>query len=208
MTEDNSMLKSVGRPRAFNIDSALLAAINVFWEKGYNGASMKDLTQAMGISAPSLYSTFGDKHRLFLKAIDRYANDEECLPLLAFEAEPDIKKAVIAFMQASINYATQAGSVPQGCFMSSCVAASVETVEGAKEMLKQSIDDTDNRLARRFDAEVSRGKLPNDFPALERARLMFDLRQGMVLRARAGISKQSLSSEIKQRAAMIFVLNK
>ena len=62
-----------GRPRSFDFDDALDAAMQVFWRKGYEGASLSDLTQAMGINRPSLYAAFGNKNTLFRKALDRYA---------------------------------------------------------------------------------------------------------------------------------------
>src|ERR1700693_3521049 len=64
---------STGRPRSFDSDKALDAAMQVFWRKGYEGASLSDLTGAMGINRPSLYAAFGDKEALFRKALDRYA---------------------------------------------------------------------------------------------------------------------------------------
>src|SRR5437763_10008756 len=62
-----------GRPRAFDLDKALDRALQVFWRKGYEGASLPDLTQAMGINRPSLYAAFGSKEELFRRALDRYA---------------------------------------------------------------------------------------------------------------------------------------
>src|ERR1700687_5007434 len=64
---------SIGRPRSFDSYKALDAAMQGFWRKGYEGASLSDLTQAMGINRPSLYAAFGDKETLFRKALDRYA---------------------------------------------------------------------------------------------------------------------------------------
>jgi AcrR family transcriptional regulator len=64
--------KKPGPPKAFGIDAALRAAIIVFWQKGFDGASLTDLTEAMGINRPSLYGTFGDKQALYLRALDWY----------------------------------------------------------------------------------------------------------------------------------------
>src|SRR6266404_2093420 len=61
-----------GRPRSFDLDKALEAAMQVFWRKGYEGASLSDLTKAMHINRPSLYAAFGDKEALFRKALDCY----------------------------------------------------------------------------------------------------------------------------------------
>ncbi len=65
---------AMGRPREFDVDKALDLALQVFWRKGYEGASMADLTEAMGITKPSLYAAFGNKEELFRKALDRYVD--------------------------------------------------------------------------------------------------------------------------------------
>ena len=65
---------AMGRPREFDVDKALDLALQVFWRKGYEGASMADLTETMGITKPSLYSAFGNKEELFRKALDRYVD--------------------------------------------------------------------------------------------------------------------------------------
>lgn len=61
------------RPKSFDPDTVLAKAMGVFWEKGYDAASISDLTAAMGINRFSLYDTFGDKHELYLKALDAYS---------------------------------------------------------------------------------------------------------------------------------------
>lgn len=198
--------KKVGRPRSFDIDKALLAATAVFWEKGYDGASMKDLTQAMGINSPSLYAVFGDKHSLYIRVINHYIADDACSPIVAFESEEDIAKAVRAFMQAALEHATQKPAGQQGCFMANCVSTNAGSVDGVKDLLKEAILSADHKLAARFEREKAKGTLPENFPSMERARLMFDLRQGHVLRARAGISQQEMESDLDFRVLMILHL--
>lgn len=65
-------MATMGRPREFDLDQALDQALEVFWRNGYEGASVAELTQAMGISPPSLYAAFGNKEGLFRKVLDRY----------------------------------------------------------------------------------------------------------------------------------------
>ncbi len=196
-------LKKVGRPKKFDRDTALMSAVNVFWLKGFDGASMTDLTEAMGVNPPSLYAEFGDKLNLYRLAIDRYASNDACSPLVAFESEPDIEKAVRAFLNEVIVYSTKHSSGAKGCFLSSSVATSAGEIEGVQELLKKAIETTDRRLAKRFDEAKTEGSLRKDFPSLERARLMFDLRQGLVFRARAGCSVKSMKTDIDQRVRMI-----
>ncbi len=73
MAATETVQSKAGRPRCFCEEQALEAAMRVFWEKGYEGTSLNDLTEAMGINRPSLYAAFGDKAALFLKAMERYA---------------------------------------------------------------------------------------------------------------------------------------
>ncbi len=198
------MIKNkAGRPRAFDKDVALKSAMHVFWTKGYEGASMRDLTQAMGINSPSLYAVFGDKRKLYLEAINCYASSDACAPLVAFETEPDIHKAVRAFLYAVVDYSTTNESGAKGCFLSSSVSTSCGEVEGADDLLRLAINDTDARLCRRFELERARGELPDSFPSMERAKTLFDLRQGLVFRARAGIEQASLSENIEFSAKMV-----
>src|SRR5437870_1873268 len=68
------LVMAMGRPRAFDIDKALDCALLIFWRKGYEGASLSDLTEAMGINRPSLYAAFGNKENLFRESLDRYEN--------------------------------------------------------------------------------------------------------------------------------------
>lgn len=195
--------KKVGRPKKFDRNEALTSAMHVFWAKGYDGASMKDLTAAMGINGPSLYAEFGDKLALFRLTIDCYAENDGCAPLVAFESEANITKAVRAFLNASIDYATEQESGARGCYLASSVATNACEIDGIDEKLQLAIKDTDQRLANRFIAERANGVLPDNFPALERARLMFDLRQGYMFRARSGCSPDSLKSDLDFRAKLI-----
>ena len=75
-----------GRPREFCVEDALAAALGVFWRKGYEGASLTDLTEAMGISRPSLYACFGNKEALFRKALDLYEREKLAYMQTALEA--------------------------------------------------------------------------------------------------------------------------
>lgn len=195
--------KKMGRPRTFDENDALMAAMNVFWAKGYDGASLKDLTHAMGISGPSLYAAFGDKRELYLKTIDRYADVNACAPIIAFETEPDIKRAVRGFLESVIDYATKDDVGMRGCFLASCVSTNIGEIEGVAERMENAIDETDKRLAARFDVEKSKGTLPENFPSKARARLMYDMRQGYVFRGRAGWRAKTLKEDIEHRVLTI-----
>lgn len=177
--------------------------MRVFWSKGYDGASMKDLTQAMGINSPSLYSAFGDKASLYAKTIDAYVENDACAPLVAFEEEPEIAKAVRAFLVATVDYATNQPGGNRGCYLSSCVATNAQEMEGVSAKLRQAIRETDARLAARFADEMAAGKVSDTISAQDRAQMMFDLRQGIVFRARAGIPPEDILQGLGYKVASV-----
>lgn len=195
----------MGRPKKFNKDDALWAAIQVFWEKGYGSASVRDLTKAMGINSPSLYATFGDKYQLYMQAIDFYISKPNCAPIVAFNDEPDIKKAVHGFLNTTLHEATESKEGGLGCFLSSCVSSSACTVEGVQPKLATAIMETESHLIHRFESEKTKGNLPENFPSAQRARLMFDMRQGYVFRARAGLDRDDMMSDLAYRVDMILI---
>src|SRR5882724_4898483 len=104
-----------GRPRAFDPDAALERAMHVFWAKGYEGASLSNLTRAMRINRPSLYAAFGNKEELFRKVLDRYVNG----PLAYFGKALAAPKARDVIEQIFFGAARMAGDprLPSGCLM-------------------------------------------------------------------------------------------
>src|SRR6266851_9971145 len=104
-----------GRPRAFDPDVALERAMHVFWAKGYEGASLSDLTRAMRINRPSLYAAFGNKEQLFHKVLDRYVNG----PLAYFQKALVASKARDVIEQIFLGAARMADDprIPAGCLM-------------------------------------------------------------------------------------------
>src|SRR5262245_4209103 len=106
---------SAGRPRAFDIDLALDRALTVFWRKGYEGASLPDLTRAMGINRPSLYAAFGNKETLFRKAVARYLEGPGQYVQEALRA-PTARTMVEQLLQGTIDMVAGADH-PPGCLL-------------------------------------------------------------------------------------------
>src|SRR6202023_2321022 len=107
--------KAVGRPRSFDTGKALDRAVDVFWRKGYEGASLSDLTQAMGINRPSLYAAFGDKEKLFRKVLDRYAEGPASYSSAALQ-EATSRAVVERLLYGTADVLTSPGS-PRGCLL-------------------------------------------------------------------------------------------
>lgn len=94
---------ALGRPRSFDTEQALDAAVKAFLVHGYEGATLDHLTAAMGIGRPSLYAAFGDKRQLFGRALQRYAETKGSAPAKALNEEADLKDAVKAFLATAVS---------------------------------------------------------------------------------------------------------
>jgi AcrR family transcriptional regulator len=191
-----------GRPRAFDTDAALDAAILVFWDLGYDAASVDALTTAMGLSKPSLYAAFGDKTALFLAALARYGQQIGARAMRAFQAEPDIGRAVTAFLDVSLTENTRA-TCPPGCLIGSVAPACADSVPGVAALIGDVMASTRLLIARRFAAETAAGALPQGFPAAMRAALLVDLMQAQALRARLREPRDAIAADIPARSALI-----
>ena len=194
--------KKPGRPREFDPDEVALKAVDVFWEKGFDGASLDDLTEALGISRPSLYAAFGDKRGLFLAAIDAYGRHVSDKAFQAFAVEPDIRRAVRRFFEVALDNATQQNR-PKGCLVGQAAVSSVTLVDEVGDALRAMSLRARGHLAGRFDRERLAGDLPEGFESEERAALMIELMQGQAHRARIGDSREEIASGLPLRVATV-----
>jgi len=103
------------RTKCFNREEALEKAIGAFWAKGYEATSVQDLVDCMGINRGSLYDTFGDKHKLFLEALDRYGEGSQ-LRIEALRQEGDPREVLTRFMYVFMQKQV-ADPARRGCFM-------------------------------------------------------------------------------------------
>ena len=192
-----------GRPREFDRDKVLDRAVNTFWAKGYSGASLDDLTESMGINRPSLYACFGSKHDLFMAAIDRYAVTLGCQPVEAILAEPDIKKAVTAFFEASIRCVTQKNG-PKGCLIVSVAAKNAEYDKQVRDKLSGFFANTDGVIAERFRVAQDKGQLSREADSIALARMIISITHSFSTRARVGATREELSRLAKDFMAVLF----
>jgi len=191
-----------GRPRSFDRDQALDAAVLVFWDKGYDGSSIEDLTHAMGINRPSLYATFGNKRDLFMQAIDRYAATHGNRTFSAFRLEPDNRKAIERFFDVSIDCAL-AEDTPRGCLINTVATEAAENNAELRDKLAGMFTQTDAAIARRLasnhDADASPIHDPEGL-----ARMAHSVTHSIMTRARAGASRAELSHIADAFIAVLF----
>lgn len=182
--------RPLGRPRAFNADQALEAAMRVFWRKGYEGTSLSDLTAAMGISRPSLYAAFGDKEALFRKALDRYAAGPAAYLRAAMSA-PTAQAAVEQLLFGAIDLLT-APENPAMCLIAQGTLVSGEEADPIRREVAARRQRGEAGLRARLERAVSEGELPPDADADGLARYFVTVARGLGISALSGANRGEL----------------
>jgi AcrR family transcriptional regulator len=185
----------IGRPRAFDIDQALDRALKVFWRKGYEGASLPDLTRAMGINRPSLYAAFGNKEALFRKVLDRYAEGPAAYVREALDARTG-RAVAERLLRGSADLLTNPRN-PRGCLMVQGALACSQAAESVQRELVARRAAAEVALRQRFERARADGDMPPDANPGDLARYLITVIRGMAVQAAGGASRDELRRIVK-----------
>ena len=186
-----------GRPRGFDRDAALDAALLLFWEHGYDGVAISDLTAAIGIAAPSLYAAFGSKEDLYRAALGRYQQaGGPAGRLLGLEGTAH--DAVAAALRSAVRAVTRKDR-PRGCLVSSGLLACAPGAEPLAREHRRLRAAMVREFQRRITRGIKAGELPEDTVAAALARFYVTVLQGLSVQARDGASARDLD-QVAQRA--------
>jgi AcrR family transcriptional regulator len=184
----------IGRPRAFDADEALERAMRVFWERGYEGASLTDLTGAMGITKTSLYAAFGNKEQLFRKAVQRYAEGPAAYAVRALE-EPTARAVAEAMLRGAVRTTTRPEG-PAGCLSVQGALATGSASCGAREVLVDWRNEAAVLLEERFRRAVDEGDLPRDTDPVRLAQYIRTVALGIAVQAAGGLGPDDLQAVV------------
>lgn len=179
-----------GRPRGFDRDAALDAALIEFWRHGYEATSIAALTKAMGINPPSLYAAFGDKRQLFGEAVRRYAQTHGDYGARAL-AEPTARATVETMLRLAAAAYTTADH-PPGCLVIDGATNTTEASQDVAQELRGYREGTKKAIADKITADVHAGLLSADTDAMALATFYSSVIQGMSTQARDGASEDDL----------------
>ncbi len=182
-----------GRPRAFDADKALGAAMRVFWKRGYEGASLPELTRAMGINRPSMYAAFGNKEALFRKALDRYMEEGGAL-LRDAMAEPTSRRAVERLL-TSIVRKLSTGQI-RGCLLVQGALACRDSSDPIRKALAARRAATERTLRERFERGIAEGDLPRKADPAALAKFVATLQNGIAVQMAGGADRETMLSAI------------
>lgn len=182
--------RSRGRPRTFDRAQALDAAMLLFWERGYEEASVGDLAGTMGVRSASLYAAFGDKHRLFAEAVERYQTVHGGYVGRALALSPT-RKAIEALLTSAAKRFTDP-KLPSGCMV---VLAATSCGQGSPETFSYLSEQRNGLVAavrRRFETGLKAGDVPADPDLDELAYYVVLIFEALAVSARRGITRTKL----------------
>jgi AcrR family transcriptional regulator len=187
--------KPRGRPLSFDREVALEQAMHVFWERGYEAASISDLTAAMGITPPSLYAAFGDKEKLFLEAIERYALGPGSGGPRALAEEPTARGAIQRWLHEAADELTRPCH-PKGCMVvmatTNCSVAAERVQTALAKRRAAAIANVKARIQHGIDS----GELPPGTDAKTLSNFYSTIYQGMSMQAKDGATRTSLLATV------------
>jgi AcrR family transcriptional regulator len=179
-----------GRPRAFCTETALAAALGVFWAKGYDGASMADLTAAMGITKPSLYAAFGNKEQLFHRALDLYGAEKMAYTRDALK-QPSARAVAEHLLRGAVTAQTSA-SDPKGCLGVISATACGAEAESIRSHIIERRSVAHTALVDRFRTAQRDGDLAPGADPEGLAQYLYVMLQGMAVQAGSGATRADL----------------
>lgn len=207
MPDSILMTRPRGRPRQYDPDTALDAAMRLFWEKGYAATSLTDLCEVTGMKRPSLYAAFGDKHAIYTQALERYEGMMRDSMGRVLMGEPELERALTKFFFAGLDlhFASKdaASEAPQlGCMVVSTAGAVAARDEVVRELMRGTIGRLDGLLGERMRQAEAAGQIPEG-SAGPRGAVAVAVLHSLSVRARAGHSRRALRKFVRESVALL-----
>ena len=184
-----------GRPRAFDEEEVLDVAMRLFWDHGFDGTSMSDLTEAMGINRRSVYATFGNKEELFTAALERYVAGPGAFVDKAL-ARPTAREVAESFLRGTVEAATSSDR-PSGCMMvQSALTCSDAAAAVRSDVAARRVAGVD-AFRERFDRAQADGDMAADIDTQALASYLVALSNGIAVQANSGSGRAALSRTVE-----------
>jgi AcrR family transcriptional regulator len=199
--KEGSAPRARGRPRSFDPDEALSKAQEMFWDRGYAATSLDDLAAATGLNRPSLYAAFGDKHALYLAALERSRAQGIAALTQAMKTEAPLRELLIQVFDRTVEIYRRGEAGQRGCFLvGTGVTQAVNDAE-ARDVLARYVAEMDALFAARFSAEPEKlapSLTPDAAAAMATAAI-----HSLAIRARAGVGEAGLKAVGRAAVDMI-----
>ena len=188
--------EKTGRPISFDKEAALEAAMLLFWERGFEGTSLADLTRVMGLNASSIYAAYGDKHALFSLAVQRYLGSRALYATDAL-AEPTLERVIRALFNNTVAFLTSPGHPPTCMTLAGAMGCSVDAAP-ARDLMTEIRRRNEMAIKERLQKARKVGELSKEISIDDYARYLSTLLAGLSIQAANGSTKP----ELKRTARM------
>jgi AcrR family transcriptional regulator len=185
----------MGRPRCFREPEALDAAMRIFWKKGYEGASLDDLTEAMGINRSSLYATFGDKEALFEKVMSRYCEGPMAYMMEALQ-QPTAREVIETLLRKTVKALADPEN-PRGCLLLQGGLACGADAEAVRQAMIERRTTGFIAIQKRMQRAQAEGDLPKDINPGDLARYVTIVLNGLSIQAVNGATPAEMKRAVE-----------
>lgn len=194
-----------GRPRTFDEDAVLEAALAAFWRHGYESTSLSELTEVTGLTKPSLYAAFGNKEQLFLTALKRYREQQLQKHADALWAEDNLVDAMRFFLRSVAEMLT-ADSHPRGCMVVNTATACDlgQLPPSIDKAIRQTVEDSSfSLISQRLQIALKQKNLPADVDIEQLVDYFTTFMCGMAVMAKVGVTSGRLEQVIEQALTIL-----
>ena len=192
----------MARTKQFDERQALLSAMLVFWEKGYEGTSINDLEQAMGLKRTSIYNAFGNKSAIYEQVMSCYKESVMSVLIAELDAGPDIREGVRRMLNAALDIHFSEDN-PGGCLLVLSVVESGQHDAQSQASMQQTIKELKTTLQKRLSKAKKSGQLSKDLDASSTATTIATTMVGMMVMGKANFTRGSLKKTVNQVVSLL-----
>jgi len=192
----------MARTRQFDERQALVSAMLVFWENGYEGTSINDLERAMGLKRTSIYNTFGNKRALFVRVMSCYKESVMSALFAELDAAPGIREGIRRMLNSALDIHFNEDS-PGGCLVVLSLMESGQHDEQSQSSMQQTIHELKTILQMRLNKAKKSGELSKHLDAGSTATTIATTMAGMMVMGKANFTRASLKKTVAQVVSLL-----
>ncbi len=184
----------MGRPYEFDREETLSKAMELFWEKGYKATSIEDLVDRMGIKRGSIYNTFGDKHSLFIAAVEYYAKEVTSRTIKILESPGSPLENIKLFFETIVN--TPSDKKTRGCLISNTVVELAPHDEKVADTVRIILERIQNAFLHCLDKAVELGELPEDTDTKALSHFLATSTHGLIVTGKSAVDNKQVKNVV------------
>ncbi len=184
----------MGRPHEFDRKETLSKAMDVFWEKGYKATSIQDLVDHMGIKRGSIYNTFGDKHSLFIAAVEYYGEEVTSKTIQVLESEGSPVENIRIFFETIVN--TPSERKTRGCLISNTVVELAPHDDQVADAVKVVLEKIQNAFLNCLNRAVELGELPEDTNTKVLSQFLATSTHGLIVTGKSALNPKEVKDVV------------